>query len=139
MKKVTYALVGLIAMAGNPWVRPGEAGDSARRVARMTLASGGSRTVTLEGVGCSDTICSRVVVLSRPKGDSRSTKTSLDAIAVIKEITADDALFVMKNGTTQRLSVVRDNRFLYFADERGAAGKIDLAGVASVEFLAPGR
>ena len=140
MKRMTYALVGLIAMIGSPWVGPGEAsGGSARLVVRMTLTNGGSRTVTLEGVGCSETICSRVAVLSRPQGDSRMTKTSLDTIASIKEITADDALFVMKDGTAQRVSVVRDNRFLYVADENGAGGKIDLAGITSLEFLAPGR
>jgi len=140
MKKVMYVLVGFIAMAGSSWVRLGEAsGDSARLVARLTLTSGGSRTVVLKGVGCSETICSRVAVLTRRTGDARTTKTSLDAIAAITAITTDDALFVMKDGTAQRLAVVRDNRFLYVADEKGAEGKIDLAGVASVEFLALGR
>jgi len=31
---------------------------------------------------------------------------------------------------------VHDNRFLYFVHQNGVGGKIDLAGVKSVEFLA---
>ena len=46
---------------------------------------------------------------------------------------------MLKNGTTRRLSVVHDNQFLYFADQHGGEGKIDLAGIKSIEFLASGR
>jgi len=67
------------------------------------------------------------------------TNTWLDTIAAIKDITSDGALFVLKNGTSRRLSVVHDNRFIYFADQQGAEKKIDLAGIQSIEFLAPGR
>jgi hypothetical protein len=140
MKKIVYALVGLIAIAGSPWVGPNEASaGSARLVARMTLVNGGLQTITLEGVGCSEALCSRVAIRSTADGDSRVTKMFLDRIAAIQDITSKDALFVMKNGTARRLSVVHDNRFLYFADQRGVEGKIDLAGIKSVEFLAPGR
>jgi hypothetical protein len=140
MKKIVYALVGLIAIAGSPWAGPKEASaGSARLVARMTMANGGTQTITLEGVGCSEALCSRVAVRSRPEGDSRVTKTWLDTVAAIKDISADGALFVLKNGTSRRLSVVHDNRFIYFADQRGAEKKIDLAGIQSIEFSAPGR
>ena len=94
--------------------------------------------ITLQGVGCSEAMCSRVAILSRAEGDSRMTKTWLDTVAAIKDITAGRALFVLKDGTSRRLSVVHDNRFLYFADQRGE-GKIDLAGITAIEFLAPGR
>jgi hypothetical protein len=140
MKKMILTLIGLIVAAGALSTVPGEA--KAGRlpiVARMTLANGSSRTVTLEGVGCSQTMCSRVAVRSKADGDSRVTRTWLDTIAAIKDVTSEDALFVLRNGTTCRLSVIHDNRFLYFADQNGVGGKIDLAGVKSVEFLAPGR
>jgi hypothetical protein len=129
-----------MAIAAGHRAVPAEASaDSGPLVARMTLANGSSRTVSLEGVGCSEAMCSRVAVRSRPEGDSRVTKTWLDTIAAIKDITSDGALFVLKNGTSRRLSVVHDNRFIYFADQHGAEKKIDLAGIQSIEFLAPGR
>lgn len=140
MKNIVCALVGVMAIAGGHRVLPAEArADSAPLVARMTLANGNSRTVSLEGVGCSEAMCSRVAVRSRPEGDSRVTKTWLNTIAAIKDITSDSALFVLKNGTSRRLAVVHDNRFIYFAGQHGAEKKIDLAGIQSIEFLAPGR
>lgn len=140
MKKSICALVGLMALAGGPWARPEEArASSARLEARMTRANGTSETITLEGVGCSEAICSRVAVRTKLDDDPRVTKTWLDTIAAIRDITSKDALFVLKSGTTRRLSVVHDNRFLYFSDQRGGERKIDLAGIKSIEFLASGR
>jgi hypothetical protein len=140
MKNVVYALVGLIALAGSLWAGPEETrAGSARLVAKMTRANGGSQTITLEGVGCSGALCSRVAVRTKADDDPRVTKTWLDTIAAIRDITSKDALFVLKNGTAQRFSVVHDNQFLYFADQHGGQGKIDLAGIKSIEFLAPGR
>ena len=140
MQKIVSALVGLLVVAGGLRAVPGEAKvGSPSLVVNMKLANGVTRTVTLEGVGCSETMCSRVAVRSTAGGDSRVTRTWLDAIAAIKEITPETAMFVMRDGTVRRLSIVHDNRVLYFADQSGAEGKIDLAGVTSVEFLAPGR
>jgi hypothetical protein len=140
MKKMILTVTVLIVVVGARWAVPVEskAGQSSI-VARMTLANGSSRTVTLEGVGCSKAMCSRVAIQGKASGDSRVTRTWLDTIATIKDISSEDALFVLKNGTARRLSVVHDNRFLYFADQNGVGGKIDLAGVKSVEFLAAGR
>jgi hypothetical protein len=140
MKKSGWALMALIVVGVGLSAVPGEAKTGPGPiVARMTLTDGSSRTVTLEGVGCSETMCSRVAVRSKADGDSRVTRTWLDAIATIKDITSEGALFVLKNGTSRRLSVVHDNQFLYFADQDGAEGKIFLAGIKSVEFLAQGR
>ena len=140
MKKRILTVTILIVVVGARWALPAEskAGRSSI-VARMTLANGSSRTVTLEGVGCSEAICSRVAIRGKARGDSRATRTWLDTIATIKDITSEDALFELKSGTARRFSVVHDNRFLYVADQNGVGGKIDLAGVKSVEFFAPGR
>lgn len=140
MKTIVWALIGSIMVAGGLWAVPGEAKTgSSPLVARMTLANGTVRTVTLEGVGCSETMCSRVAVRSTGDGDSRATRTRLESIASIKDITSESALFVLKDRTARRLSVVHDNRFLYFADQNGAEGKIDLESIKSVEFLVSGR
>jgi hypothetical protein len=140
MKKLVCALVGFFALAGSPWAGPDEArAGSAGLVAKMTRANGISQMVILEGVGCSEALCSRVAVRSKADDDPRVTKTWLDTIAAIQDITSKDALFVLKNGTSQRHSVVHDNQFLYFADQQGREGKIDIAGIKSIEFLASGR
>jgi hypothetical protein len=135
MKKIACALVTILAIAAGPRVLPVEAGAaSSPLAARMTFANGASRTIALNGVGCSEAMCSRVAVMSRAEDDASATKTWLDTIAEIRDITSRDALFVLKNGTTRRLSVVHENRFLYYADQRGS-GKIDLARITSIEFL----
>jgi hypothetical protein len=78
--------------------------------------------------------------------------TWLDTIAAIKDTTEDDALFVLKNGTEQRLSFVHGmtgaydgrnkqsyTRFLYATNQFGVERTIDLAKVESVEFFASER
>src|ERR1700682_5605623 len=82
-------------------------------VATITLANGSSRTVSLEGVGCSETLCSRVAVRSRIDGQPHVQRTRLDSLVAIKDITKDGARFVFKDGTERRQSVVSDNRVLY--------------------------
>ena len=112
---------------------------TASLVARMTFANGSARTVVLEGVGCSETLCSRVAVRARTEADSRITNTRLDTIATIKDIAADAALFVLKDGTARRLSVVHDNQFLYVEGQNGKVVTINLAGVTRIDFLGPSR
>ena len=102
---------------------------------RLTLVSGASQTATLEGVGCSTSICSRVSVDSRGRGEAIIAKTWLDSIAGIQEITKDDALIRFKDGAERRLSIVPLNRVLYIQGPSGSAQKIDLAKLKSVEFL----
>ena len=105
--------------------------------ARIVLLDGTSRTLTLEGVGCPIDMCSRVVVNSRSPGDAHVTKTWLDRISAIQDITKGDALFMFKDGTEQRLSVVPLNRVLYLINESGRRQKVDLVTVRSVGFLSP--
>jgi hypothetical protein len=63
--------------------------------------------------------------------------TPLDTIATIKDITRDHALFVLKDGTQQRLSLVPDFRVLYVPNPDGSrTEKIDLATLKSIEFIA---
>lgn len=108
---------------------------SAPLVATIRLANGSSRTVSLEGVGCSETLCSRVAVRSRIDGDAHVQRTRLDSLAAIRDITKDGARFVFKDGTERRHSVVADNRVLYVVNQHGGETRIDLARIASVEFV----
>src|ERR1051326_8485338 len=83
-------------------------GDTSKHVsgltARVILADGTKRTVTLNGVGCSETICSRVFVQGRSR-DGSTARIWIDRLAAIRDIGANTALFIMKDGSQQRLSL----------------------------------
>jgi hypothetical protein len=106
--------------------------------ARITMRDGGTRTVKLEGVGCPQNICSRTAIKTKTQSDSL-VRTWFDSLAAIKDTTASDALFVLKDGTSQRMSFVTDFRVLYLANRLGGTEKLDLVNVKAVEFLASGR
>jgi hypothetical protein len=104
---------------------------------KLTLLNGASRTATLEGVGCSERMCSRVAVNSKARGDAAVTHTWLDSLAGVRDIAQDDALFRFKDGTERRLSVVPLNRVLYLQNASGASEKLDLSQVKALEFVSP--
>ena len=102
--------------------------------ARVTLPNGAIRTIDLQGVGCSAAMCSRVFI--RAKADSHlSTRVWLDSIAAIKGVSADGALFVMRDGTERQLSFIPDFRVLYIAAPNAGAEKLDLGTIKSLDFL----
>lgn len=121
----------------------GDGVHSSNLLAVITMPNGSNRTVTVQGVGCNISLCSRVAVRSRAEMSARLTsfgihkeiRTWLDSLVAIKEITGRDALFVFKDGSAQRLSIIDGNRFLYFANSIFGHGKIDVTKVRSVEFL----
>ena len=118
-------------------------GHSSNLMAKITMPDGFSRTVVIQGVGCNVSICSRVAVRSKTEASARLTglglhkevSTWLDSLAAIKDITKTDALFVFKDGSARRLSIIDGNRFFYFANALFGSGKVDVATVRSVEFL----
>jgi hypothetical protein len=104
------------------------------RTARITMFDGTVRTATFEGVGCSSSICSRVAIKGKANGTPVTTR--LNSIAAIRDVNADSALLVLKDGTTRRLTLINDFRVIYL-DNRSAGGeKLDLARTRSVEFIA---
>jgi hypothetical protein len=106
--------------------------------ARVTLPDGTNRTVTLDGFGCSAAICSRVFVQAKAF-DGSTAKVWIDELAAIKDITPNSALFVMKDGTQQRLSLIPDFRVLYLAGGRTRPGKLDLSTIQSLQMLASAK
>jgi hypothetical protein len=106
--------------------------------ARVTATDGTSRTVRLEGVGCTENMCSRVFIRSKGEGGALR-QTWLDSIASIKNTTADDALFVMRDGTERRLTFAPSFRVLYLSGRVGSGQKLDLATIQSIEFLDSGK
>jgi hypothetical protein len=102
--------------------------------ARVTLPDGTNRTVTIDGFGCSAALCSRVFIQAKATGRP-TVKLWIDAIASITDIAPDSALFVMKDGTRQRLSFVPDFRVLYLQDRNPGAPKLDLSKIRSLQML----
>jgi hypothetical protein len=102
--------------------------------ARITLADGTIRTATIEGLGCSEAICSRVAIKGKADGDSL-VSFWLDSIAGIRDTTDQDVLIVMKSGAAPRVSLVRDFRVLYLANRTLSPEKLDLGKIKSLEFL----
>lgn len=115
-----------------------EEGHLLGMMTRITLSDGATRTVKLEGVGCTASICSRTSIKGKAEHES-IVKTWFDSIAAIKDTTDSDALFVMKDGTQRRMSLLKDFRVLYIEGRNGTPEKLDLAKVKSIEFLAASK
>jgi hypothetical protein len=106
----------------------------APRLVRLGLKDGSSTVVRLDGVGCDESICSRVAVGSRAVGNALINHTRFDTMAAIREISNDSAVFVLKDGSTHRVSVIPDNRVLYVIALDGHTQKIGLRQVKSIQF-----
>jgi hypothetical protein len=133
--------VGCVAMALLiPALRSGAAslpshveGHGSGLTARVTSADGTSRTIKLEGVGCTESMCSRVFIRSK-SASGAPLQTWLDSVASVKDTPANDALFVMRDGTERRLSFASDFRVLYVSNPNGHTEKLDLAARGETPF-----
>lgn len=102
--------------------------------ARVTMADGTTRAITLEGVGCTASMCSRVAV--------RSMKTDsiwLDGLASMRNISDGTegvvtATFTFKDGSGREASVVPGNRILYIEGRFGRTQKLDLGSLTRIDF-----
>lgn len=110
-------------------------GHRSGMMARVVSADGTARTVKLKGIGCTESMCSRVFIRSKDENGA-PVQTWLDSIASIKDATASDAVFVMKNGAQRRLAFIADFRVLYVSTP---AEKLDLSKIRSLEFIGVGR
>ncbi|MBZ5673386.1 MAG: hypothetical protein LAP61_04000 [Acidobacteriia bacterium] len=134
--------IGCVAMLMSiPALRSGAAnlpsqveGHRSGLTARVTSADGTSRSIKLEGVGCTESMCSRVFIRSK-SANGVPLQIWLDSVASIKDSTDRDAVFVMKNGTEQRLAYVTDFRVLYVSNRVGRTEKLDLGKIRSLEFV----
>ena len=100
--------------------------------ARIALPDGTYQTVTLDGFGCTAAICSRVFVEGRTD-DGTVAKIWIDGLSAIRDITTNSALFVMKDGTQQRLSLITDFRVLYLQEGSAKPRRLDLSKVRSLQ------
>src|SRR5579871_4020506 len=145
MKSVrTWGLwaIGVAAIAGllqatsvNSTPLPDDSGHRSSLPIRVLMLNGVERTLTLEGVGCPISMCSRVRVRN-----TMAANVWLDGVAGVSSIRDTTsgtvkAIFNFKNGEERQESVVAANRVLYVKDARGRHEKLDLANISQISFL----
>jgi hypothetical protein len=116
----------------------GSKGHQRELAATVTLLDGSTKAARIEGLGCTNSICSRVAIKGRA-ADGSLVSFWLDGIAAIRDTHANGALLVLKDGTEQRISLVTDFRVLYLANPARGAERLDLTRIKSLEFLASNR
>jgi hypothetical protein len=129
--KMMLLVIGAVSLAAfdQPSAQPKPAGPVTPLTAKLTSLNGASRAIVLDGVGCSVSMCSRIVIKGKAE-DGSLVEIPLAKIASIK----DSDVFVTKDGVERRLSLVKDFRVLYFTDPDGGTGKVDLSKIKSIEF-----
>jgi len=105
--------------------------------ANLTLADGATQVVRINGVGCTESLCSTVLMKAKTTTNT-VVEIWFDSIAAIRDIRQNDAVFVAKDGSRRRLTFISDFRVLYVSNSGGANAKIDLAKIKSLE-MAGGR
>jgi hypothetical protein len=138
----TVCLVCLAGGAGTASITPflplptvdDHAGHRSSLRAMVTMASGTTRNITLEGVGCTESLCSRVLAT-----DVKADSVWLDGLASVREIShnADGpvtAIFTFRDGAERQVSVSRWNRVLYVQGSFGRTEKLDLASLTRIDF-----
>jgi hypothetical protein len=126
-------LVGSAGVTSIPDVNYEEGRKSSLR-ATVIMADGTARTITLRGVGCPTSMCSRVRA-----SDIQSDSLWLDGLASVREISHDadgpvKVTFRFKDGAERQASIVEANRVLYVAGRLGLTEKLDLGSVSKINF-----
>ena len=111
-----------------------ESGHSRGLAARVTMRDGTVRQARIEGVGCTAALCSRTAIKGASSGNT-IVATWFDSLAAIRETTPGDAVFVLKDGATRRLSLLPGSRVLYIEGPFGASDRVDLADVRSLDAI----
>jgi hypothetical protein len=129
------AVISLAGSAGVASIAPkGLEGHKSSLHARAIMADGTARAVTVEGVGCAETMCSRVRV-----GTSKADTVWLDGLASMRAISHDadgsvKAIFKFRGGAERQASIVAENRVLYIAGWFGYTERLELGSVRRIDF-----
>jgi hypothetical protein len=131
----SIAVVCLVAITALRAIPPASIeGHRTSLRAKLTMLDGTQRSVALQGVGCNESICSRIVV-----GCVRSEGLWLDSLASVRNISPDangtiNAVFDFKDGGETTASVLQNNRVLYVSG-LWHSEKLDLGRLTRIEFL----
>ena len=131
---VLAAFVLLGGTVGVPIAAPSDLeGHQSSLHAKVTMTDGTCHTITLQGVGCAQGMCSRVRV-----GDTETDSVWLDRLASVHDISQNadgpvHVVFTFKDGSSRQTSITALNRVLYVGS-RFWTHQLDLAGVKQIEF-----
>ena len=139
----------LTALLGGPWLGSPLAGDSPTRLeatatphralhwpVRLTPHSGPSRMATLEGVGCTQAICSRLAVRTRAAGGQQGeTLVNFNAIGAIRLRRPGQVTVDFVDGSSRQVVIPSENRVLYVFNDAHASETLDIAEFSAIEFL----
>lgn len=100
----------------------------------LTLTDGTQRTATLQGVGCTESMCSRVRAV-----DSHADSVWLDGLTCVRDISHNPsgrihAVFTFRDGTERAALITETNRVLYLKDHQGRDRTLDLARLTRIDF-----
>ena len=140
----------LTALLGGPWLGSPLAGDSPTRLegtatphraphwpVRLTPHSGPSRIATLEGVGCTHAICSRLAVRTRAAGGGQQGETlvNFNAIGAIRSRRPGQVTVDFVDGSSRQVVIPSENRVLYLFNDTHGSERLDMAEFSAIEFL----
>ena len=139
------ALIIAVVLAG-PWVSSKWTGivlasaagtHPAGHVIRIVPRNGLPYVESLDGIGCSEALCSRVFVRVWVDDDEGPAiqRIAFDTVTAIDMLGGGDARIRSVDGTSQRVIVAADNRVLYLIDQTGRAKTLNLSKGVSIEFL----
>jgi hypothetical protein len=131
------ALLGVAWMASATGAGAVHASAATARQVVIEFADGRRVSASLEGVGCSQAMCSRVALRAREQGAAMS-RTAFAAIGRIVTVGGGDAEVVLEDGTSHRMAIAEDNRVLY-VNANGRTRKVPLADVTSIQFIDASR
>ena len=132
----SLAAVGSLCLFSSlSFARPHD--DPAHRSAlhvTLTLTNGTRHAATLQGVGCTEAMCSRVRAQ-----DSQADSIWLDGLASVRQISgaASGPLHVVlgfRDGTEHAASIRETNRILYLTDSHGHNRTVDMASLTQIDF-----
>jgi hypothetical protein len=111
--------------------------DAAHRSAlsvTLTLSDGTRHAATLQGVGCTQSMCSRVRAQ-----DNNADTIWLDGLVSVDQISGASSgplqvVLGFRDGTTRSATIRETNRILYLTDNHGHHRTVDLASLSQIDF-----
>ena len=129
------AAIGVLGSTGFASLAPHNLeGHRSSLRATATMTDGTARSITLQGVGCNASMCSRVAI-----ENIKLDRLRLDGLTSIREISHRPAgpvtaVLRFKDGVERNESIVPGNRVLYIKGHWGGTEKLDIASLARIDF-----
>jgi len=143
----SLALVGMM-LSASPWleshvasstraiqtVPSASAAPSYWRI-RLTLRAGQAREATLDGVGCSQLLCSRTGIRARAERQGGESPIRFHDIRAIRLSVAGHATVETIDGASRDVVIPVENRVLYLIEAGHTSERLDIGQLTAIEFL----